>query len=48
MDQISQGMQEVNEATTQFITGSQQSQNAAEGMNELARRLLEMTEKYQV
>jgi methyl-accepting chemotaxis protein len=48
MDQISQGVQEVNNATSQFVEGAQQSQNAAESMNELARRLLAVTEQYKL
>ena len=48
MDQISQGVQEVNNATSQFVAGAQQSQNAAESMNDLARRLLAVTEQYKL
>jgi methyl-accepting chemotaxis protein len=48
MDQISQGMQDVNRATEQFVLGAQQSQKAAESLTELATQLQELTAKYKV
>jgi methyl-accepting chemotaxis protein len=46
MDQIAQAMREVSASTSQFVVGAQQSQQAAEGLNDLARALLVATEKY--
>jgi hypothetical protein len=34
--------------TTQFVTGAQQSQGAAEGVRDLADRLQELIERYRV
>lgn len=48
MDQIAHAMKDVNEGTTQFVAGAQQSQQAAEGLNELSRRLDSLTERYRL
>jgi len=48
MDQIAEAMKDVNEATTQFVAGAQQSQRAAEDLNDLARRLTALTERYRL
>ena len=48
MDQIAGAMKDVNESTTQFVAGAQQSQQAAEDLNELSRRLAALTERYRV
>jgi methyl-accepting chemotaxis protein len=48
MDQIAQAMTDVNEATTQFVTWAEQTQVAAESLNELSRQLQAMTESYKV
>jgi methyl-accepting chemotaxis protein len=46
MDQIAHAMKDVNEGTAQFVSGAQQSQKAAEDLNELAGRLASLTERY--
>ncbi len=46
MDQISQAMQDVSSMTNQFVTGAQQSQAAAESLNELASHLTVTTASY--
>jgi methyl-accepting chemotaxis protein len=48
MDQIAQAMKEVNEGTTQFMAGAQQSQRAAEDLNELSQQLASLVELYKV
>jgi methyl-accepting chemotaxis protein len=48
MDQIAQAMSDVNEGTTQFVAGAQQSQKAAEDLNELSGRLSSLTDRYRV
>jgi methyl-accepting chemotaxis protein len=48
MDQIAQAMRSVNDQTTQFLTGAQQSQSAAEDLNELSSKLAALTERYRV
>jgi methyl-accepting chemotaxis protein len=48
MDQIAHAMKDVNEGTTQFVAGAQQSQQAAEGLNELSGRLNRLTERYRL
>jgi methyl-accepting chemotaxis protein len=35
-------------STTQFVAGAQQSQEAAEDLNNLSRQLASLTERYQV
>jgi methyl-accepting chemotaxis protein len=46
MDQIAHAMTDISQATTQFVTGAQQSQQAAEELNSLAQQLQVLTEKY--
>jgi methyl-accepting chemotaxis protein len=48
MDQIAQGMQETSQATTEFVAGVQQSQTAAEGLNQVAAELQELAAQYKV
>jgi methyl-accepting chemotaxis protein len=48
MDQVAQAMKDVNDATTQFVAGAEQSQRAAEELNGLASRLGSLTEPYQL
>jgi methyl-accepting chemotaxis protein len=48
MDQIAQAVKDVSEGTTQFVAGAQQSQQAAEDLNNLSRQLAALTERYQV
>src|SRR5439155_3843713 len=48
MDQIAQAMGDINQMTTQFVAGAQQSQGAAEGVRELAGRLQELIAAYRV
>jgi methyl-accepting chemotaxis protein len=48
MDQIAQAMGDINQMTTQFVAGAQQSQGAAEGVRDLADRLQELIERYRV
>jgi methyl-accepting chemotaxis protein len=48
MDQIAHAMKDVNEGTAQFVAGAQQSQRAAEDLNELSGRLTSLTERYRV
>jgi methyl-accepting chemotaxis protein len=48
MDQIASGMQETSQATTEFVAGVQQSQTAAEGLNDVARELAELAAQYKV
>ena len=48
MDQIAQAMGDINQMTTQFMAGAQQSQGAAEGVRGLAERLQELIAAYRV
>jgi methyl-accepting chemotaxis protein len=48
MDQIAQGMQETSQATGEFVAGVQQSQSAAEGLNQVASVLNELAAQYKV
>jgi methyl-accepting chemotaxis protein len=48
MDQIAQAMGDINQMTTQFVAGAQQSQGAAEGVRDLADRLQELIARYRV
>jgi methyl-accepting chemotaxis protein len=48
MDQITQAVKDVSAGTSQFVAGAQQSQRAAEDLNELSRQLASLTERYQV
>jgi methyl-accepting chemotaxis protein len=48
MDQIAQGMQETSQATGEFVAGVQQSQTAAEGLNQVAAELQELAAQYKV
>jgi methyl-accepting chemotaxis protein len=48
MDQIAQGMQETSQATSEFVAGVQQSQVAAEGLNQVASVLNELAAQYKV
>ena len=48
MDQIAQAMRDVNEGTTQFVAGAGQSQQAAEGLNDLAEELASVAGQYKV
>ena len=38
MDQIAQAMSETGQATTQFVSGAQETQSAMGGLSELASR----------
>jgi methyl-accepting chemotaxis protein len=48
MDQIAQGMQETSRATSEFVEGVQHSQDAAEGLNQVAGQLQELASRYKV
>lgn len=48
IDQIAQAVRDINQATTQFVAGARQSQTAAEGLNDMARQLQNITERYRV
>lgn len=48
MDQIAQAMGEISRAMSQFVDGAHQSKNAAEGLNDLAGRLQELTGAYRI
>jgi methyl-accepting chemotaxis protein len=48
MDQIAQAMGDINQMTTQFVAGAQQSQGAAEGVRDLADRLQDLIARYRV
>ena len=48
MDQIAESMSEIESGTTQFLDGAQQSQRAAENLNQLSAKLASLTERYRV
>lgn len=48
IEQISQAIAEVNEATTQFVAGTEASQDTAQDLSALAGPLRELTERYKV
>ena len=48
MDQIAQAMMDVSDTTSQFVGWAEQSQQAAESLNELAAELQAMTSSYKV
>lgn len=48
MDQIAHAMADINQSTTQFVSGAEQSQKAAEDLTDLARQLQGLTERYKV
>jgi methyl-accepting chemotaxis protein len=48
IDQISQAIGEVNQATTQFVAGTEVSQETAQDLSALAGPLRELTERYTV
>jgi methyl-accepting chemotaxis protein len=48
MEQIASAMQEISAGTGSFVVGSRQSQQAAENLDELARKLAALTERYRV
>jgi methyl-accepting chemotaxis protein len=48
IEQIAQAMNHVNEGTSQFLDGANQSQMAAEKLNELSAQLAAVTERYRV
>ena len=48
MDQIAQGMQETSSATGEFVSGVQQSQEAAENLSRVAGGLRELAAQYKV
>jgi methyl-accepting chemotaxis protein len=48
MDQIAQGMQETSRATGEFVAGVRQSQEAAEGLTQVATELRELASQYKV
>jgi methyl-accepting chemotaxis protein len=48
MDQIAQAMGETKQATQQFVAGAQETQSAAAGLDDLARRLQELASTYKV
>ncbi len=48
MDQVAQAIKQINQAATQSLAGARQSQTAAESLNDRARKLMTMTERYKV
>lgn len=48
MDQIADAMRDVNDGTSQFVAGAQQSQRAAEDLNKLSENLAALTDRYRV
>ncbi|MGH2874124.1 MAG: methyl-accepting chemotaxis protein, partial [Solirubrobacteraceae bacterium] len=48
MDQIAEAMGNIESGTTQFLEGAQQSQVAAEALNELSAKLAALTDRYRV
>jgi methyl-accepting chemotaxis protein len=48
MDQIANAMSDIDAGTGQFLDGAQQSQRAAENLNELSAKLAALTERYRV
>ena len=48
MDQIAQGMQETSHATSEFVSGVQQSQEAAEHLSGVAADLRELASQYKL
>jgi methyl-accepting chemotaxis protein len=48
MDQIAEAMSDIDAGTSQSLDGAQQSQRAAESLNELAATLTAVTERYRV
>lgn len=48
MDQIAQAMTETGQATTQFVSGAQETQSAIGGLSELARSLEELASRYKL
>jgi methyl-accepting chemotaxis protein len=48
MGDIAQAMKEINVATEQFLAGSLQSQQSAEGLNDRARQLQSVTDRYKL
>jgi methyl-accepting chemotaxis protein len=48
MDQIAEAMGNIDDGTAQFLEGAQQSQRAAENLNELSAKLAALTDRYQV
>ena len=48
MDQIASGMRETSQVTNEFVTGVQQSQQAAEGLTQIAGELERLASQYKV
>jgi methyl-accepting chemotaxis protein len=48
MDEIAGAMSNIEAGTSQFLDGAQQSQLAAESLNELAAKLTALTERYRI
>jgi methyl-accepting chemotaxis protein len=48
MEQIASAMQDISAGTGRFVAGSRQSQQAAENLDDLARKLAGLTERYRV
>ncbi|MGZ4201618.1 MAG: methyl-accepting chemotaxis protein [Thermoleophilaceae bacterium] len=48
MDQIATGMREASQATSEFVEGVQHSQEAAEGLNQVAGELQALASRYRV
>ncbi|MGH2914626.1 MAG: methyl-accepting chemotaxis protein [Solirubrobacteraceae bacterium] len=48
MDQIAEAMAHIDGGTSQFLEGAQQSQLAAESLNELSAKLAALTDRYRV
>ncbi|HVF53498.1 MAG TPA: methyl-accepting chemotaxis protein [Actinomycetota bacterium] len=46
IEQIKRAMEDINESTVQSVSGAQQTQHAAENINELVRKMEEVTEQY--
>jgi methyl-accepting chemotaxis protein len=48
VEQIALAMQNIHQATTQGLSGTRQAEKAARDLNQLAKRLLEIVEQYQL
>jgi methyl-accepting chemotaxis protein len=48
MDQIAEAMNDIDEGTAQSVDGAQQSQRAAESLNDLSAKLSSLTDRYRV
>jgi methyl-accepting chemotaxis protein len=48
VEQVAVAMQNINQATAQSLTSTRQAEKAAQDLNDLARSLTEMVEKYEI